>query len=92
MQLAGEYADLQGHPAWQDFQARLESIRSMLERGILQGEVNHYGLDLTPDMRTAYGIVLQMLSIPAEIEQQKALAEEQILGLPPDRVPFDTSV
>lgn len=86
--LAEAYRSLLTHPAWQDFQGRLLLIRDALQQGILQGAVGQRGEDMTPYMRAAYYLLLDILTTHEKIEQRRAWIEREILGVvptPPDQ-------
>lgn len=78
--LWGSYQGLRGNPAWKHFQSRLADLERMTREGVLKGRRDSHGNDVTPELRAAYGIVLQVLSIPAEVERAKKLMERD-LGL-----------
>jgi len=52
----------------------LHGLRSHIENGILKG-VLEGEKDLTPQYRAIYGILLQILAMPAQIEEKKLVAE-----------------
>lgn len=80
LELRQQYQEMVGHPAWQHFQGMLLSLKEKLEQDILMGSVNRKGEDLTPLARSAYGIVLQILAIPAQIES-RTLSKEMEANL-----------
>lgn len=74
VELSHDYSNLQQHPAWQHFQGLLWSLKENLQVGILQGVVEGER-DLTPQHRAMYGLLLQILAIPGQIEVRKIAAE-----------------
>jgi hypothetical protein len=52
----------------------LHGLRDHIENGILKG-VQEGEKDLTPQYRAIYGILLQILAMPAQIEEKKLAAE-----------------
>lgn len=52
----------------------LHGLRGHIENGILKG-VQEGEKDLTPQYRAIYGILLQILAMPAQIEEKKIVAE-----------------
>jgi hypothetical protein len=74
IELSEHYKTLQHDKAWQHFQGLLISLKTKLETGILRGMVEH-GEDKTPQLRACYGIVLQILAIPAQVAN-RTLAKE----------------
>ena len=76
--LAG-YEDLKNNPAWMHFTSRLFRLKDTFERAILTGERSPDGRDLTPEMRSAYGLLLQILSIPADAAVRHQRFEEEVM-------------
>ena len=74
LELSEQYKALQNHPAWQHFQGMLHGLRTNIENGILKG-VAEGERDLTPQYRAIYGILLQILAMPAQIQEKKLAAE-----------------
>ena len=72
------YAALKGSIAWQHFWSRIARLESRAKLDVLRGMKDTQGYDLTPEVRAAYGMLLQVMSIPAEVERAKRLlASEQ---------------
>jgi hypothetical protein len=82
LDLRSNYESLASHPAWQHFTGRLLDMKQRYEQAILVGEKDRQGNDVTDKMRAAYGTLLQILAIPAQVEQLHKQAEETLIGLP----------
>ena len=79
VELSVQYSALQAMPAWQHYQGLLHNVRLQLEKGILMGVVEG-GVDKTSELRSAYGMLLQLEAIPEQIKS-KILAKEYEAGL-----------
>lgn len=79
LDVVGAYETLKDNPAWLHFSAHLFRLKDTFERAILQGEYDRNGKDITPELRSAYGMLLQILSIPAEAAGRKQMYEEQVM-------------
>lgn len=82
--LHDSYEAISGSTAWIHYQSKLHLMRERLEKSILMGERTRDGRDLTEAMRSAYGIVLEMLAIPEEIRVRKETDEQQLMGYKPE--------
>jgi hypothetical protein len=78
--LKNHYDDLKNHPAWQHFVGRLVEIRSEAVKAIVRGDLDRFGNDRTDELRAAYGVIEQILSIPGQIASRHARAEEIRFG------------
>lgn len=74
IELSEQYSSLQGQTAWEHYQGLLHHLRLQLEGGILKG-VYEGGEDKTPQLRSAYGILLQIIAIPEQIKSRTLMKE-----------------
>ena len=74
IELSEQYGQLQASAAWEHYQGLLHSLRTQLENGILRGVVES-GVDKTPEFRSAYGLLLQILAIPEQIKSRTLMIE-----------------
>lgn len=75
--LSDQYKSLKNHPAFHHYQGMLWGLKEKMENGILRG-VTDGNTDVTPQYRAMYGILLQILAIPGQIENQTLAAEYQV--------------
>lgn len=73
------YEDLKNNSGWLHFSAHLFRLKDTFERAILRGERAPDGRDITPEMRSAYGLLMQILSIPSEAVQKHHRHEEEVM-------------
>lgn len=74
--LSDQYKSLKNQPAFQHFQGMIWGIKEKIESGILRGVMDD-NTDVTPQYRAIYGILLQILAIPGQIENKTLAAEYQ---------------
>ncbi len=74
--LSEQYKSLKSNPAFQHYQGMIWHIKNQMENGILQG-VTDNGKDVTQSYRAMYGVILQILAIPGQIERQTIATEYQ---------------
>ena len=67
-----------GSQAWLDFYSRLDKIKKSMEEAILMGMPSQDGLDTTPAARACYGLLMNIMAIPARMEQERLKAEEML--------------
>ena len=79
IELAQQYKSLREHPAFKHYQGMIWSLKDKIESGILTG-VQDGKADVTPQLRAIYGMLLQVIAIPSQIEN-KTLAAEYQAGL-----------
>jgi len=77
--VAAGYEDLKGNPAWLHLSSRLFKLKDTFEHAILKGEKSPDGRDLTMEMRSAYGLLMQILAIPSEAVQRHIRHEEEVM-------------
>lgn len=80
--LADQYRTMTQSEAWKHYTGRLLAMKGLLQEAILKGEKDKFGNDLTPYFRASYGILLQVLAVPAQIEGLKEEAENVLMGGP----------
>ena len=73
------YEDLKQNPAWLHFSSRLFQLKDTFEGAILRGERSPDGRDLTQEMRSAYGLLLQILAIPGGAIHRHVRHEEEVM-------------
>lgn len=76
---------LEHDPVVRDLFTRLYALQKELGQSILQGRYEG-GRDVTANYRTAFGVVEDLLALPALLLQRKAEIEELTYGLPPEQV------
>jgi hypothetical protein len=82
--LAASYAlNETDNAAWHDLFARLYQMQADLGKAILEGRWDDQGRDLTPHLRAAFGVLEDIIAIPAKIQGRKAWVEETLLKIPP---------
>lgn len=81
LELRTDYDNLKTHPAWKHFMGCILELRDMTKQGILIGERDRFGNDLTDKLRASYGILLQILAIPAQVEQLQKESELALIGI-----------
>lgn len=88
--LHDSYESIANSMAWLHYQSKLHMMRERLEKAILVGERGKDGRDLTDAMRSAYGIVLEMLAIPEEVRMRKETDEQTLMGYQPSEGSWPT--
>lgn len=78
--VAAAYEDLKDNPAWLHLSSRLFRLKDTFERAILQGERAPDGRDITPELRSAYGVIMQIIAIPADAVERHRRYEEEVLA------------
>ena len=73
------YEDLKNNSAWLHLSSHLFRLKDTFERAILRGERAPDGRDLTPEMRSAYGLLMQILAIPGEAVHKHTRHEEEVM-------------
>jgi hypothetical protein len=73
------YEDIKNNPAWLHLSSKLFRLKDTFERAILRGEKTPDGRDLTPEMRSAYGLLMQILAIPGEAVHKHTRHEEEVM-------------
>lgn len=68
--------------AWHDLYGRLTAMHASLAQTILEGRRDEHGNDLTPYYRAAFGVLEDIMMIPAKVEERKLWVEENVLKLP----------
>lgn len=74
------YQGLKDNPAWLHLSSRMFRLKDTFEKAILQGERDPQGRDITPELRSAYGLLLQILAIPADAVSRHARYEEEVMA------------
>jgi hypothetical protein len=70
--LAESYKSAPNMPAWNDLYGRLYQMHSDTHLAILQGRHDDWGNDLTPKHRAVFGLLENIIAIPAKIEARRA--------------------
>ena len=79
--LAIRYEDWLRHPATADFLGRCYLIQRDLGEAILRGDRTTEGRDLSDQLRGAYRVLSDMLTLPAKVQAQREFVEREILGV-----------
>ena len=79
--LAIRYEDWLRHPATADFLGRCYLIQRDLGEAILRGDRTTEGRDLSDQLRGAYRVLSNMLTLPAKVQAQREFVEREILGV-----------
>lgn len=74
------YQAIREHPAWLDFQGRLQGLKEEIEVKILRGDTAPGGSDVTPAMRAAYGVLLEVIAWPEYVARRRRTLESEIFG------------
>ena len=74
--MADQYRTMRNTPAFQHYQGMIWDLKGKVENGILQGTYDG-PRDVTPHLRAIYGMLLQLIAIPAQIESRTIAAEYQ---------------
>lgn len=82
LELKHHYESLKINPAWRHFLGRLLEMKTLMEAGILRGERDRFGNDVTDKMRVSYGVLLQILAIPGQITTIQRETEHALVGVP----------
>lgn len=75
--LGESYKSATSYPFWNDFVEQLSGLREQYEGMLLQGKYDDWGRDRTEYIRPAYGLLLEILAIPARVEAARRMAEAE---------------